>query len=758
MASTFDDHSMVAAPTYAPAATGRLYGWLATVDHKRIGVLYLWTSLVFFVIGGLEALVMRIQLAQPRAEVISPETYNRLFTMHGTTMIFLVVMPVLLGFANYLVPLMIGARDMAFPRLNALSYWLFALGGILLYFSFLAGTVPNAGWFAYAPLTEKPYSLDHSTDYWIVGLLVTSVGTIATGINLIVTTVKLRAPGMRPFRMPVFVWMSLITALLIVWAIPSLTAAQSMLLLDRYLGTSFFDASAGGDPLLWQHLFWFFGHPEVYIMVLPAFGIVSEIVPVFARKPIFGYTFLIAAGIAIAFYSFLVWGHHMLAVGFSPLVNGIFGATSMIIAVPTGIKIFNWLGTLYGGRIHYSTAMLFMLGFITMFTIGGISGVQFAIVPVDWQLTDSYYVVAHLHYVLFGGTALAIFGAVYYWFPKMSGRMLDEQLGKWHFWLILLAFNLTFFPMHILGLLGMPRRVYTYPDQPGWGLLNLIETIGAFLMGIAILIFLWNVVTSLRNGPIAGNDPWDGWTLEWATTSPPPEYNFATIPPVSSARPLHDLKLAGAPADYSRPVAGLSSVAEPADEQDDSLLSRLSLNVFGILTFITSESVFFIVLIITYVTYRHHSPSGPTPDVLDVPRTGLFSLALFASSLTMVLAERGLRAGDIRRFRGWLIATIVLGAIFLLGQATEYASLYGEGVKLGDNLFTSAFYTLTGFHGAHVLIGLVMLASMAVLAARGRITDTGTEHGGVQAVATYWHFVDAVWVVIFSIVYLDTLL
>jgi cytochrome c oxidase subunit I len=724
---------------------GRVYAWLTTVDHKLIGILYLVTTLVFFLIGGIEAAIMRIQLSLPRLHVLSPQAYDELMTMHGTTMIFLVVMPMLLGFANYFVPLQIGARDMAFPRLNALSYWLLLFGGLMLYFSFLAGSPPDTGWFSYAPLTEKPYAMSHAVDYWAAGILVTSFGTIATGLNLIVTVIKLRAPGMTPMRIPVFVWMNVVNSFIILWAIPALTASQVMLLLDRHAGTKFFDTNAGADPLLWQHLFWFFGHPEVYIMVLPAFGMISEIVPVYSRKPIFGYGFLVGAGIAIAFYSFLVWAHHMFAVGLSTLSAGFFGAASMVIAIPTGIKIFNWLATMWGGRIRFTTAMLFATGFIAMFTIGGISGVQFATVPVDWQVTDTYYIVAHFHYVLFGGTFLGINGAAYYWFPKITGKLLDERLGKWHFWLMLIGFNLTFFPMHILGLMGMPRRVYTYPDKPWWGFINFIETIGTGLLTVSILIFMWNAYTALKRGREAGPNPWGGATLEWATSSPPPAYNFVALPPITSVRPLWDAPeafAAGAPP---------TPPASPEHHADKYFFSRVSTPTLGVLAFISSEVFFFGSLIAAFILYRTKGP-GPGPSDLDVGRTALFSIALFASSGTMILGERRLHRGDLGGFRRWLVATIILGAIFIYGQASEYHIMYGEGIKLNTNLFSSAFYTLTGFHGFHVLVGLLALIVLAGFAFAGVVRPGRT--AAAEAVSAYWHFVDAVWVVILSIVYL----
>jgi len=742
-------------PAGDAARWDRVLDWIATVDHKRIGILYIATSSVFLLIGGVEALVMRIQLAQPGQRVLSPNAYDALFTMHGTTMIFLVVMPMLLGFANYAMPLMIGARDMAFPRLNALSFWLFVFGGLFLYFSFLANGTPDIGWFAYAPLTEPPYSMAAGPDFWALALTVTSVGTIATGINIAVTFIKLRAPGMIPSRVPVFAWMSLVTAGLILWAIPSLTAAQVMLVLDRHVGTKFFVASAGGDPLLWQHLFWFFGHPEVYIMVLPAFGIMSEVVPVFSRKPIFGYGVVVGSGVAIGFYSMLVWAHHMFTVGLSNVSEGFFGAASMIIAVPTGIKIFAWLGTMWGGRIRFTTAMLFAIAFIVQFTVGGISGVQFATFPVDWQVHDTYYVVAHFHYVLFGGTFFGMMAGLYYWFPKMFGRLLDERIGKWHFWLTVIGFNVTFFPMHILGLMGMPRRTFTYPDLPGWGGINLLETVGAFILGFSTLVLLWNVYVTARRGQPAGDNPWDAWTLEWATTSPPPEHNFTSLPPIRSARPLYDLA-------HPAPVRGGSDVAVPAvgpTRPRRDVFWGISTPLLGVFALITSETFFFGALIVTYLEYHNRSVAGPTPHDLDVLRTALFSLALWGSSGTMIMAERRFKRGDQRGFRLWLLATIGLGLVFLYGQISDYFQLYSRNITVGRNLFTSSFYTLTGFHGFHVVVGLIALSALAGLAFSGRLRHDrdGGQHA-VEAIAAYWHFVDAVWIVLFTVIYLLTIL
>jgi cytochrome c oxidase subunit I len=518
-----------------------LLSWVASVDHKQIGIMYIVVTIFFLMVGGVEAMLMRIQLMQARMNFLSPEAYNQIFTMHGTTMIFLVVMPLLIGFANYLVPLMIGARDVAFPRLNALSFWLLLFSGLLLYYSFIAGGAPDAGWFAYAPLSEKPYSTTPGMDYYALGLLASGIGTVAAAINLIVTILKLRAPGMTLRRLPLFVWMTLFNSVLIILALPALNASLVMLLIDRQLFAHFFDPLHGGHPLLWQHIFWSFGHPEVYIMVLPAFGMISEVLPVFSRKPIYGYGFVAGSTVAIMVLSLLVYGHHMFAAGMGFTLNLAFGLTSMLIAIPTGVKIFNWLATVWGGALRFTTSMCFGLAFLILFTIGGVTGVMFAIVPVDKQLTDTYFVVAHMHYVLFGGTLFAVFSGFYYWFPKVTGRLLSERIGAFHFWSAFIGFNMTFFIQHVLGWDGMARRIFTYPDMPGWSLMNFISTMGAFVLAISMIIFVWNIIYSLRRGAIAGDNPWNAWTLEWATTSPPPIYNFEQVPPVRSRRPLWDL-------------------------------------------------------------------------------------------------------------------------------------------------------------------------------------------------------------------------
>jgi cytochrome c oxidase subunit I len=526
-----------------------VYEWLTTVDHKKIGLMYIVFALIFLVIAGFQAILMRIQLAVPNNHFVSPQVFNRLFTMHGTTMVFFVGMPILFGFGNYLIPLMIGARDMAFPRLNAFSFWISAFGGLLMYFSYFggsglyaAGSAPDVGWFAYAPLTSKVFSPGHSTDYWTLAVFLSGVGSIGTALNIVTTILSMRCKGMTMGRMPLLVWLYLVMSCLVFVTVSPLTAAQIMLTLDRYLHAHFFDTQAGGSAVLWMHFFWIFGHPEVYVLVLPAFAFVNEIVPVFSRKAIFGYPAMVAASVGIGFISLSVWAHHMFTVGLGPAGNTFFVFATMVISVPTGIKIFNWLATIWGGKVIFAVPMMFCVGFLFQFLIAGLTGIMLSAAPFDWQLGNSYFVVAHFHYVLVGAILFALFAAFYYWYPKVTGKMMSETLGKWHFWLFLIGFHLTFDFMHVPGLLGMPRRIYTYEAGRGWEVWNLIVGIGAIFQTAGTLVFVYNMVRSYFRGREAGHDPWDAWTLEWALPSPPPTYNFAVEPTVNSRRPLWDLK------------------------------------------------------------------------------------------------------------------------------------------------------------------------------------------------------------------------
>jgi cytochrome c oxidase subunit I len=518
-----------------------LVDWLTTTDHKKIGILYLVTTFVFFMLGGVEALLIRLQLGTAQNTLLTPETYNALFTMHGTTMIFLFVVPIMAGFGNYFVPLMIGARDMAFPRLNALSYWLLLAGGIVFYAS-LFFTPPEAGWTSYTPLSLEAFSPGGGIDAWIFLIHLTGLSSLVGAVNFYATIANMRAPGMGWGRLPLFVWTILVYAILLILALPVIAGAVTLLLTDRHFGTHFYDPTNGGSPLLWQHLFWFFGHPEVYIMILPGFGIISEVLPVFARKPIFGYKAVAAATVVIAFLGLLVWAHHMFTTPSPTVVLVFFMMSSFLIAIPTGVKIFNWIATLWRGTIEFKTPLIFACGFLAQFTIGGITGVIVAIFPVDWQMQDTYFVVAHFHYVLMGGSVFAIFAGIYYWFPKITGRMLNEGLGKASFALMFIGFNVTFLIQHAIGMDGMPRRVYEYPDVGHLELYNQISTVGSFILGLGILLTVVNVVRSLKRGAIAGPDPWKANTLEWFTESPPPVNNFDVVPRVRSVEPMKDIR------------------------------------------------------------------------------------------------------------------------------------------------------------------------------------------------------------------------
>lgn len=791
-----------------PAGLSRLLG---TVDHKVIGVRYIFTAFLFFLLGGVEALVMRLQLAFPELRLISPEAYNQLFTMHGTTMIFLFATPVLFGLGNYFVPLLIGARDMAFPRANALSYWVFVFGGLFLYASLLIGRAPDGGWFAYVPLTTRDYAPGPGLDFWALALLFLGIATTVGAANFVVTILKLRAPGMSISRIPLFCWTLLVAAFTVIFALPILNAANILLELQRLLGWHFFDPAFGGSPLLWQHLFWLFGHPDVYIIALPAFGLVSEVIATFARRPVVAFPVVAMAAVATGIIGFGVWVHHMFAVGLSPLSTSFFSAASFVIGVPSGLQVFAWISTLLTGRVVLRTPLLFVIGALIVFVIGGLSGVMFPLIAFDRQVTDSYFVVAHFHYVLIGGMVFPLFGALYYWLPKITGRLLDERGGVLSFWLIFVGFNVTFFPMHVQGLLGMPRRVYTYPGGLGWSSFNLIETVGAFVLGLGVLTFIVGFWQSLRGGQPAGPNPWGAGTLEWATPSPPPPYNFRTLPLVRGAYPIWDAERAGVGLwDPQDPTSAwehqtLSSDLLTGEPQDKVPLPRHSYEPFalavailvvflgvllaqvwlmvvggvgvvaslfvwmnptlervesgteaqradphalprwGLFCLVLTEAALFGALTASWYFLQVSAPLWPPNGVrlpeLTLPLIG--TAVLVASSVTVVFAGRGLRRGKRGQALWGTVVTLVLGAAFLGLQVYEFA--HAEFAPT-DHAYGSLWFTLLGLHGLHVLVGLLLLLAVVVWLRRGYFS--AERHTTVHTVSLYWHFVDAVWVLL----------
>ncbi len=805
-----------------------LRGVLTTVDHKTIGIRYLVTAMIFLVLGGLEASVMRAQLSQPNLHLLSPEQYNQLFSVHGVTMIFLFAAPILSGFSNYIWPLMLGSRDMAFPRLNALSYWLFLGAGIFIYSSVLIGQMPNAGWFDYVPFAERGFDPGRNIDFYALGLLLLGVSTTVGSANFIVTLFKTRAPGMSLNRLPIIVWGTLTASFANLFALPSLSVALIFLYFDRRFGTHFYDPAAGGHPLLWQHLFWIFGHPWVYVIVLPAMGIVSDVIPTFARRPLVGYTFVALATVSTGILGFGVWVHHMFATGLPTLGMSFFSGVSMIITVPSAVAVFAWLATIWYGRPWFTTSFMFMAGFVILFVIGGVSGVMTAAVPFDLQLTDTYFVVAHIHYVLVGINVFPVIGGLYYWFPKMSGRMLNEKLGRWNFWLMFIGANVAFLPMHLLGLLGMPRRIYTYDAGLHWGTTNLIITIGAYLFAIGVLLFIINVLVSLRNGMIAGHNPWDAGTLEWSMSSPPPPYNFATIPVVASRHPLWEDRLpaegTGAsilddgpvletgretfgtsildgdpttvmrmPEDSPWPlvlavsltaacyglllpsnvltIAGFvvaivstigwlspspGLVADRVDTVFGALpingLGRYSAAWWGMVCVIATEASFFAYLLASYFYLASMSanpwPTGGLPALtLGIINT----VILIVSSVVLESARRRAERDRTGVLRTGIGITILLGIVFLLIQGVEYSH---KGFTPTTDAYGSLFFTITGFHGAHVLVGIIMLATLFFRGSRAAARGLNSGWLSVANVTMYWHFVDIVWLAVFTSLYI----
>jgi cytochrome c oxidase subunit I+III len=778
---------------------------LTTVDHKKIGLMYLVTSFFFFALGGIAALLIRLQLSRPNMDVLVGGFYNQILTAHGTTMQFLFIIPIAAGFGNYFIPLMIGARDMALPRMNAFAYWLYLFGGILLYMAPLFGGWAEGGWVAYFPFASSEYQPNAGVDSWILGLQLVGFSSIFGGINFIVTMVNLRTPGMGWRQLPMFGWAMMATSFLQVLATPGITAATMVTLLDRTTGISLYNPAIGGDPVLYQHLFWFYSHPAVYIMVLPWFGIVSEILPTFTRKPIFGYTALAGATMGIALVSYLVWAHHMFTSMGSPLLNSVFAFTTMLVAVPTGVKIFNWLATIWKGKIVFNTAMLMCLGFLFLFTIGGITGVALAIVPFTWQMHDSYWVVAHFHNILIGGSIFIVMAATFYWFPKMTGKFLNEPMGKWLFWLWFIGFMVTYFPQYILGLLGMPRRIYTYQEGLGWEIWNLASSIGSLMLALGFALFLLNVAVSLRKPREAGPNPWGyGYSLEWATASPPPAYNFGVTLPTDfrSERPLYDWKKLGLwpvgeeaslrASDIHLPnpsiwplvatvglalflvgvvlqgplwVAGVAVALfafvmwanEPAFESDAVELevahhnrTRISNGMMSAYWFLGSEVALFLMIFSAYFYLLFGGRMAFPEELPSLQLALLNTLFLVSSSVTVHVAHHDLSHNKRRTFLWLMGATLLFGAVFLGVTGFEWSEILAHADPR-ENLYLSAFFTITGLHMLHVVIGLIMLGVAFVRGTRGHFTPK--LQNGVEVPVAYWHLVDGVWIFVLLIVY-----
>ncbi|WP_433696081.1 cytochrome c oxidase subunit I [Paraburkholderia phenoliruptrix] len=810
-------------------------GFLTTVDHKKIGLRYIVTAFVFLLMGGAEALVMRLQLAQPNETLLTPEQYAQLFTMHGITMIFLYALPVLSGFANFLWPLMLGSRDMAFPRLNALSYWAFLFAGIFLYSSFPLGEAPNAGWFNYVPFASLEYNRGPNIDVYSLGMVLLGISTTVGAVNFVVTLFRMRAVGMSVDRLPIIVWGTLTISFANLFAVPAVSLAFLLLWMDRNIGTHFFDVASDGRPLLWQHLFWMFAHPWVYVVVLPAMGIVSDALPTFCRRPLVAYAAVAMSTVATMIIGFEVWIHHMFATGIPPLALAFFGAASVLISIPSAVAVFAWIATIWTGRPVFTVPFLYFASFVLMFVVGGVSGVMTAAVPLDWQLNETYFVVAHLHYVLLGINVFPVLGGITYWFPKFTGRLMNERVGKVAFWIVFIGFNLGFFPMHISGLLGMPRRVYTYPDGMGWDTSNLITTIGSFLLGVGVLLFAINALMSAKRGRQAPPNPWDAPGLEWSTASPPPPYNFAVLPVIESRHPMWEDRLQpsgrrsslesgyllhqGREALGVNPLSGkadvilkmpedawspfflglfaafmffamllhsptLTAVAlvacgatliawlwprrslaqrEPPtpkqiapahDEQKQNLLpvgsaGEHSGGWWGVLALVLTEASLFGYLIFCYFYSESQTTLAWPPE--GMPKIGVGGLStgvLILSSVFAWLAERTLRKSRRWRAFAWMLVAIVLGCLFVGIQMKEW---HDHPYGISAHLYGSLYFTITGFHMAHVVVGLVILVVLAVWIALGYFDENRT--APMRIGGLYWHFVDVVWIFIFTSLY-----